>query len=391
MGKQLVLWEEGPFKLTPRQLSIAGAQALTRGQVTTAITRMAASHDAGSWGMGDLAFRCEQDGHDSMVSDIADVTTAGPEWIRRCYYVAKAIEPSQRKYELSFTHYAMVYTFPEDVRNKLLALAERKGWGRTEFREHLKGLRRNVKEQLLTFPEGRYGLIYADPPWQYNDGTTDPSREIENQYPTMSLDEICALKDGRGRQVQEVASQHAVLYLWATNALLPEAMRVIDSWGFTYKSNHVWVKPNAGMGYWTRGRHEMLLIATKGSPLTIAEDKRPDSVIMADTSIHSRKPAVVREMLDEIYPAKIPRIELFAREAALGWHIWGLEAPDGTKQETLQPVDDAEPATAEDQAKVVNIVERTSARRRKAAGKDQAAEEAAATTTEAAASGDVVH
>lgn len=100
----------------------------------------------------------------------------------------------------------------------------------------------------------KYEVIYADPPWRY-DFSKSNSREIENQYPTMSVDEICSLK--------VPTADNAVLYLWATAPKLLEALRVMDAWGFEYKTNAVWDKQIIGMGYWFRGQHELLLVVEK--------------------------------------------------------------------------------------------------------------------------------
>lgn len=104
----------------------------------------------------------------------------------------------------------------------------------------------------------QYGLIYADPPWRYDQAT--PSRRIENHYPTMATEEICALP--------VPAAKDAVLYLWATTAKLEDAFAVMKAWGFAYKSSMVWDKMKEGMGYWFRGQHEFLLVGVRGGGQT---------------------------------------------------------------------------------------------------------------------------
>ena len=92
-----------------------------------------------------------------------------------------------------------------------------------------------------------FEVVYADPPWRYDFSKSD-SREIENQYPTMTVDEICALKIP--------SAKNSVLYLWATAPKLREALQVMAAWGFEYKSHGIWDKEIIGMGYWFRGQHE---------------------------------------------------------------------------------------------------------------------------------------
>ena len=127
---------------------------------------------------------------------------------------------------------------------------------------------------LLPTGEQKYTVIYADPPWRYDFSATT-NREIENQYPTMEVDEIQAI------DVAAFCHTDAVLYLWATAPKLREALAVMEAWGFEYKSNMVWIKDKIGMGYWSRNQHEMILIGTRGNFSPPAADKRVSSIIEA--------------------------------------------------------------------------------------------------------------
>ena len=180
-------------------------------------------------------------------------------------------------------------------------------------------VRRRLRDQDLTappLPDGRYELIYADPPWQL--GNPDSRHAPENHYPTMPLEEIEALP------VPTAAD--ALLLLWAVNCLLPEALHVVEAWGFEYKSNLVWVKPTIGLGRWTRNRHELLLLGTRGRfPLPERPDC-PDSVLEAPRRAHSEKPAAFYELIEQAWP-QASKLELFARRARPGWTAWGNQAP----------------------------------------------------------------
>ena len=167
-------------------------------------------------------------------------------------------------------------------------------------------------------PKGKYGVVYADPPWQYDFMGTN-SRKIENHYFTMDLDEICNMK------VQNVCYDDCVLFLWATSPKLEEAFRVIDSWGFTYKTCMVWVKDKIGMGYYARQRHELLLIAAKGRLPPPLPPDRPDSVIEYPRGKHSEKPDLVYGLIEKMFPES-SRIELFARSKRKGWKSWGNQS-----------------------------------------------------------------
>jgi len=154
-------------------------------------------------------------------------------------------------------------------------------------------------------------VIYADPPWKYY----LPLRGSP-PYPVMSVEEICRLR--------VPAAENAVLFLWATNPQLREALKVIEAWGFTYVSNLVWVKDKIGTGYYVRGKHELLLIAKRGDMPTPPEEARPPSVLEAPRGKHSEKPEAVYELIENMYPGR-RYIELFARNRRSGWESWGHE------------------------------------------------------------------
>lgn len=166
----------------------------------------------------------------------------------------------------------------------------------------------------------KYPIIYADPPWRYENppiGAT--SRAIENHYPTMTLAEICALPVG------ELATDDALLYLWATAPKLAECFEVIRAWGFEYRTNMVWDKEKIGMGYHARNQHELLLICKRGNIPPPAAGTQPSSVYREPRGAHSAKPTFFHEMIEAAYP-QLPRIELFCRSPRDGWAVWGNQS-----------------------------------------------------------------
>lgn len=248
--------------------------------------------------------------------------------------VAERIEFSLRRENLSWSHHAaLAYEDIKTIR-KLLAAAEPEAPDqpprlsvaevKAELRKKKRiGVVEGLKGQAASLEshERRYPLIYADPPWQYDFAPTD-SRAIENHYPTMPVDDICALP------IEQIAMDDCLLLMWGTNPKLREALKVIEAWGFEYKTNAVWVKHAIGMGYYFRQRHELLMVATRGSIPTPEPDARPDSVIEADRERHSAKPLSVYELIDRMYPefaAPEYRIELFQRKPRDGWSAWGNE------------------------------------------------------------------
>ena len=178
----------------------------------------------------------------------------------------------------------------------------------------------NNRKPSKPFPEGKYAVIYADPPWRYEHVKTE-SRAIENQYPTMDLNDVCALP------VSEICADDCTIFLWTTSPKLEEAFQVLKAWGFNYRTCAVWDKEKIGMGYYFRQQHELLLVATRGSPQTPEPSERVSSIIRAPRAAHSLKPETIYELLESMYP-EVPRIELFCRKPRQGWAAWGNEIED---------------------------------------------------------------
>jgi len=179
--------------------------------------------------------------------------------------------------------------------------------------------RRGEQQKTPPLPEGVFDVIYADPPWEYY----TPLRGYpELHYKTMTTEEICKLK--------VPSADDAVLFLWATNPTLKDALKVMECWGFTYKTNMVWVKDKIGTGFYFRAQHELLLLGIKGKMPAPLEENRFPSVIHAPVREHSRKPAEVYEIIEKMYPNR-KYLELFARpeEKRKGWTYWGLEVKSG--------------------------------------------------------------
>ena len=143
-------------------------------------------------------------------------------------------------------------------------------------------------------------------------------------YPTMSIDELCALP------VADLAAPDSALFLWATFPQLPEALRLIREWGFTYKSvAFVWLKKNRkadswfyGLGFWTRANAEVCLLATRGHPKRQAANIH--QFIISPIEAHSKKPDEARDKIVALM-GDLPRVELFARQTPPGWDVWGNE------------------------------------------------------------------
>lgn len=172
----------------------------------------------------------------------------------------------------------------------------------------------------------RFGVIYADPEWRFEPWSreTGMDRAADNHYPTSPLAVI------KSRPVHEIAAHDCALFLWATRPMLPQALAVVEAWGFAYKSCTVWGKRRAGAargpGYIFSDESELLLYATRGKVPAPAPGTQWPSLIIAPVARHSEKPDRFYELIESYFPT-LPKIELNARSQRPGWDVWGAEAP----------------------------------------------------------------
>jgi N6-adenosine-specific RNA methylase IME4 len=167
-------------------------------------------------------------------------------------------------------------------------------------------------------PDDPVPVLYVDPPWQFKvwEESSAYGAALEH-YPTMSLDDLCALPIG------DCSTDDAILFMWTTAPMLREAFAVLDAWGFTYKTGMVWDKERQGMGYYVRNQHEELLIATRGDMSTPDPANKPISVIRSPRGKHSAKPHVVYDHIERMYP-DLRKREFFGRYWRPGWEKpWG--------------------------------------------------------------------
>lgn len=189
----------------------------------------------------------------------------------------------------------------------------------------------------------KFDVLYIDPPWQYKIYSKKGlGRSAENYYKTMNIDDICNL------DINSIASDNSILFLWVTFPCLIEGIKAMESWGFKYKTiGFNWVKTNKikvdswfwGLGFWTRANSEICLIATKGNPKRIS--KSVHSIVSSPIENHSKKPNIVRERIEELMGDNVKRIEIFAREKYDGWvsignEIDGLDIRDAIEELKLK-------------------------------------------------------
>jgi len=169
-----------------------------------------------------------------------------------------------------------------------------------------------------------FSTILIDPPWRFSNrtGKVAPEHRRLHRYQTMGFDEIAALP------IPKYARETSHLYLWCPNAMLPEGLQIMKTWGFTYKTNIVWYKvrkdggpDGRGVGFYFRNVTELVLFGVKGAMRTLAPGRRQVNMIVKRKREHSRKPEELYKIIEECSPG--PYLELFARERRKGWQQWG--------------------------------------------------------------------
>lgn len=241
-------------------------------------------------------------------------------------YVANRVEFSRRRENLSWSHHAEVASLPPEEQSQWLEKAKSSSLSVMRLRDEVQQSKLlqsiapanrdgcTVKDLSTLVKHGaRFGTIYVDPPWQYGNQATRAA--TDNHYPTMTIEQICALP------VRDIAADTSHLHMWTTNGFLFECPRIMEAWGFEYKSCFVWAKPQMGIGNYWRVSHEFLLLGVRGKSTFL--DRGLMSWAAINRGDHSSKPDKVRQMIERASPG--PRLELFGRNVHDGWTVWGNE------------------------------------------------------------------
>lgn len=245
--------------------------------------------------------------------EIADITGYKPKSIKEFKYVADNIPSSIRMDDISFGHLQQIAPLSSEKQIEFIEKIKEDGLTVKELKNEI---RKDTKVYIVKpIPFGTYNLVYCDPPWQYT--PAEITRQVENHYPTMSDEEIYKM------DLPEL-SFDCLLLIWATVGKLPTALKTIEAWGFTYKSHCVWDKEIIGMGYWFRGQHELLLVATRGNFSPPEVEDRISSMYKEKRTEHSKKPDFYYDWIEKSFP-NTKKIELFSRNKREGWEAWGNE------------------------------------------------------------------
>lgn len=178
----------------------------------------------------------------------------------------------------------------------------------------------------------KYNIIYADPPWEFSSKQLQKAHgtrfhSLNEEYNTMSTKDMATW----GETIKNISRDDSAIFMWSTDAHLPEAMELMHTWGFTYKTiAFVWSKHSSNgrelytLGAWTMKNCELCLLGTRGKMLQYKQANNVLSLCKAERLRHSQKPQEIRDRIVDLF-GDLPRIELFARQYADGWDCWGNE------------------------------------------------------------------
>jgi len=299
--------------------------------------------EAKQWAIGDWLIDGKTHYGDNVYKEAEKLLGLENGTLRNLKQIADTFELSFRNDNLTHTHHVQVASLKtiETVKDKKLKQG-RMQWSKESDKVKMKDLLeladdnelsvRDFKEQVDKYKQDKerefalhnspemFDVFYADPPWQYENSGFEMS--AEKHYDTMNINDLCQMS------ISSIAADNAVCFMWVTNPLLEDGMRLLKAWGFEYKTNFVWVKKSHTAGFYVFGKHEILMIGTKGSMLPVEKFKSVLNENIEDfddsNEIHSKKPHETYDIIEKMYPGR-RYIELFARNLRAGWQSWGNE------------------------------------------------------------------
>lgn len=320
-----------PYVLGEKGLDVVGQPTLL--QAARALKFLQEFNERSQFYLGDL-FNDSESRFGEEVSQLLDHTTYSLESLRNFGWVSKSIPPARRFLGdgVSFSKHQAVAALTDKEQDRILKKSVSEGMTLSDVRRAARLVKRKRISTGQAELKGTHRVIYADPPWSYDDSGKMPGKSFtraEDHYATMPTADIAAMA------IEAHAQTNAVLFLWVPVPLLPEAFTVIDAWGFTYKNKIVWSKLTHVHGHYLSNRHEDLLLATRGS---CAPDRLTPMIenvqVIKQTGENSAKPEQFRALIERLYDG--PFLELFARQDVDGWTCWGDQVGVMTQGEAVE-------------------------------------------------------
>jgi N6-adenosine-specific RNA methylase IME4 len=261
-----------------------------------------------------------------------DQLTGQTGWARQTVYnhkhIASRLDTEAREVAPSFSHARAVAALEPKQQLKVLKRAREEELTASQTAKVAQKIMRPRVVEGQAKLEGKYRVIYADPPWKYDNDRAMPDGSLtsaHDSYDGLTIEEICALP------IVDHALDNAVLFMWATNSHLlqnPGAREVIEAWGFEYRTNYAWDKVLGRPGHYSYSQHELLLVAVRGSctpDVPILQHDHASIFTERRRGEHSQKPLHARKMITSLYTDG-PYLELFGREKVRGWTVFGNDA-----------------------------------------------------------------
>ena len=292
-----------------------------------ALAFASAAEESAAYWIGDLLVYADTRGEWREKMDQAKTATKLAEQTLHNYTtIARKVKGRARMLAPSSTHARVVTRFDPAEQESWLEKARDEGWTASELNKAIRSAEHIKVIEGQAVLAGMYRVIYADPPWHYDDSGIPQSGALgkaARHDDVMTIEDLCALP------VQAHALDDSVLFLWSPAPLLlqhPGPREVLEAWGFAYKSCAVWDKVLGNWGHYFRIRHEHLIVCTRGRCVPDMPTPMPDSIFTERRSDeHSEKPDIARQIIDRLY-TRGPKLELFGRHHVEGWTVVGNDA-----------------------------------------------------------------
>jgi N6-adenosine-specific RNA methylase IME4 len=327
MRKQSIALQEirpiviGCFTLTETGVVIKGRPSFGEYNGVLEFSRQA--HKAAGWWVSDL-LRYGETRPDwrEKLEQVVDATGYSEKTARNLKYIGENVALSRRRGDVDISLHAEVAPLHPKEQIEWLEKAATERWSTRDLRLAIRASKRRLVIEGQAVLEGMYRVLYADPPWIYDDRQPSGSSSAAH-FPGMTIEELCKLP------VPAHTMPNALLAMWVTAPMMlsnPGPREVGEAWGFTYKQQIVWDKVLPAGGNYTQGNHEILTLWTRGSCVPDVQRDLPDSVqTFRKTPVHSEKPPEFRKLLEKHWTSG-PYLELFGREPVEGWSVFGNDA-----------------------------------------------------------------
>jgi len=311
----------GPFTLTATGLEVDPRSKPSFEEYESVGEFIKRAHAASGFWLADWLRYGESRGDwEERLSQAVDATGLSEKTLRNVRAVGR-IEASRRRDDVDFSLHETVAGLAPTEQTDWLERAHANGWDRRELRLNIRAAKRTRIIDGQAILKGQYRVIYADFPWLY-DNRQPSGSSSQDHFPGLTIEQGCELP------VRAHSRPNSVLFFWVTAPLLydrPGPADIIHAWGFEPKSQIIWDKVDHNVGSYVSVRHEILVIATRGSCLPDRPTPMQDSVVTEKRrGEHSSKPETFRKIIERMYDG--PYLELFGRQRVEGWEVFGNDA-----------------------------------------------------------------